>query len=67
VLPINIINEKIYVFLWFWFIILSSLTLLGTGRSHWLLAESHRLPKAKGLGISTDFLPVEAASIGTEV
>jgi hypothetical protein len=29
VLPINIINEKIYVFLWFWFIILSALTLLG--------------------------------------
>uniref|UniRef100_A0A2R5L4Q5 Innexin n=1 Tax=Ornithodoros turicata TaxID=34597 RepID=A0A2R5L4Q5_9ACAR len=26
ILPINIINEKIYVFLWFWFVILSILT-----------------------------------------
>jgi hypothetical protein len=30
VLPINIINEKIYVFLWFWFGILSALTILHT-------------------------------------
>ena len=28
VLPVNIINEKIYVFLWFWLIILSVLTVL---------------------------------------
>merc|ERR1712029_1025584 len=28
VLPINIINEKIYVFLWFWFILLTVLTSL---------------------------------------
>ena len=27
-LPINIINEKIYVFLWFWFIFLSVATFL---------------------------------------
>lgn len=26
VLPLNVINEKIYIFLWFWFIILSVLT-----------------------------------------
>ena len=26
VLPLNIINEKIYVFLWFWFIILTVVT-----------------------------------------
>jgi len=28
VLPINILNEKIYVFLWFWFVILTILTIL---------------------------------------
>ena len=26
VLPLNIINEKIYVFLWFWFIIVACIT-----------------------------------------
>lgn len=29
VLPLNVINEKIYIFLWFWFIILSLVTLIG--------------------------------------
>ncbi|XP_077284729.1 innexin family member shaking B [Arctopsyche grandis] len=28
ILPLNVVNEKIYVFLWFWFIILGSLTFL---------------------------------------
>ena len=26
ILPLNIINEKIYVFLWFWFVILAAIT-----------------------------------------
>ena len=26
VLPLNIINEKLYIFLWFWFIIIASIT-----------------------------------------
>ena len=26
VLPLNVINEKIYVFLWFWFIFLALIT-----------------------------------------
>lgn len=26
ILPLNVVNEKIYIFLWFWFIILSALT-----------------------------------------
>ena len=29
VLPINIINEKIYVFLWFWLIVLSFISIIG--------------------------------------
>jgi len=28
ILPLNIVNEKIYIFLWFWFIILATLTFL---------------------------------------
>ena len=28
ILPLNIVNEKIYIFLWFWFIILAILTMI---------------------------------------
>lgn len=28
ILPLNVVNEKIYVFLWFWFIILGVMTLI---------------------------------------
>lgn len=28
ILPLNIVNEKIYIFLWFWFIILTVLTVI---------------------------------------
>lgn len=28
ILPLNVVNEKIYVFLWFWFVILGILTLI---------------------------------------
>ena len=43
VLPLNIINEKIYVFLWFWFVLLSLITAfqvinaLGEAVSHLLI------------------------------
>lgn len=26
ILPLNVVNEKIYIFLWFWFIVLAILT-----------------------------------------
>lgn len=28
ILPLNVVNEKIYIFLWFWFVILGFMTLL---------------------------------------
>jgi len=28
ILPINIVNEKIYIFIWFWFLILGALSAL---------------------------------------
>jgi len=58
VLPMNIINEKIYVFLWFWFIIVASITglfliyrmfvLLGSGiRTAMIQARTGRLSRDK--------------------
>ena len=53
VLPLNIVNEKIYVFLWFWFIILAVITglallyriavILGTQARMYLLRAQARL------------------------
>ena len=34
VLPLNIINEKIYVFLWFWFIFLAIVSGIFVSRSY---------------------------------
>jgi len=58
VLPLNIINEKIYIFLWFWFILLASITglfliyrvavLMGSGlRVAMIQARCGRLPRDK--------------------
>jgi len=58
VLPMNIINEKIYVFIWFWFIIVASITglflvyrlfvLLGSGiRTAMIQARTGRLSRDK--------------------
>jgi innexin len=53
VLPLNIVNERIYVFLWFWFIILAVITglallyrvavILGTQARMYLLRAQARL------------------------
>ena len=58
VLPLNIINEKIYIFLWFWFILLASITgmfllyrlgvLFGSGiRTAMIQARSGRVSRDK--------------------
>ena len=49
VLPLNIINEKIYIFLWFWFILIASITGL------FLL---YRLAVLMGAGIRTAMIQV---------
>lgn len=41
VLPINIINEKIYVFLWFWFILIAVITGIAVGYRLFLLGFPH--------------------------
>ncbi len=33
ILPLNIVNEKIYIFIWFWFLILGALSALVNSRS----------------------------------
>jgi hypothetical protein len=58
VLPVNIINEKIYVFLWFWLVALLVATALSTLHSLLLLAmPSFRWPG--GASISTDVAPCQ--------
>lgn len=51
VLPLNIINEKIYIFLWFWFILIASITGL------FLL---YRLAVLMGAGIRTAMIQVSS-------
>ena len=51
VLPLNIINEKIYIFLWFWFILIASITGL------FLL---YRLAVLMGAGIRTAMIQVNS-------
>ena len=57
-LPLNIVNEKVYIFLWFWFILLASITgmfllyrlgvLFGAGiRTAMIQARSGRVPRDK--------------------
>lgn len=41
ILPLNIVNEKIYIFLWFWFIVLAILTSLLVVYRFFIIA-SHR-------------------------
>lgn len=57
VLPLNIINEKIYVFLWFWFILLASITGL------FLL---YRVAVLMGAGIRTAMIQARAGRISRD-
>lgn len=67
VLPINIINEKIYVFLWFWFGLLSALTILelmwtfcivflSSAKSIIIRRKLRLSPKHKTLKVDVNFL-----------
>ena len=57
VLPLNIINEKIYIFLWFWFIIIASITGI------FLL---YRLAVLFGSGIRTAMIQARSGRVGRD-
>lgn len=57
VLPLNIINEKIYIFLWFWFILIASITGL------FLL---YRLAVLMGAGIRTAMIQARSGRVSRE-
>jgi len=57
VLPLNIINEKIYVFLWFWFILIASITGL------FLL---YRLAVLMGAGIRTAMIQARSGRVSRD-
>jgi len=57
VLPLNIINEKIYIFLWFWFILIASITGL------FLL---YRLAVLMGAGIRTSMIQARSGRVSRD-
>jgi len=57
VLPLNIINEKIYIFLWFWFILIASITGL------FLL---YRLAVLMGAGIRTAMIQARSGRVSRD-
>ncbi|XP_037079024.1 innexin shaking-B-like [Pollicipes pollicipes] len=61
ILPLNIVNEKLYLFLWFWFLILAGLTMLNT-MMRLLLMISPRL-RAFFLQVRLRFVSRDAISV----
>ncbi|KAF0299509.1 Innexin shaking-B [Amphibalanus amphitrite] len=61
ILPLNIVNEKLYLFLWFWFLILAGLTLLNS-MARLLLMVSPKL-RAVSLQMRLRFVSRDAISV----
>lgn len=69
ILPINIVNEKIYVFLWFWFVILAivtGLTLVYRTLIFFSLKLRYKILQARSSLVDTDSLKtvVDKSSVG---